>query len=334
MSCKKIILQLTHLILKALFLILIFSSCSKEEIYKPKNPQIDPEPTPTEFGIPYHFLQKNKQETSSITELRNVQAVLSIEKQIRDLTLNTLYATYFYPQLRGLLGTPTAEIRTGCPCSTLSTSPSGIHTMELDYDACSTLSGSTYDGQITVVISGDLDVNCTTIDITLSDDFTVDVGDLDGSLSMKYEDNGVTNGYNITDLTLSNTTSSGDETTAEIGFGGNGGKIRVTPVGTNSGPLDLIDDNFTYEEAMLEVTCPGPIPLTLSVFINTTIFYNILCGVPQDGEVALSEVNDGSPYATIDFAHPNVLGSGVCNNEVAVYLDSDPTGMPNVLEIE
>ena len=335
MSCRKHSLQLTHLFIKALFLILFFSSCAKEEFYLPENPKPIPDQTPTiEIGNPLFSLEKNKQEPSVNTELQNVVQVLTMEKLVRDLTLNTIYATYLYPQLRGLMGTSIADTRTGCPSSTLSTSPAGIHTMTLDYDACSTLSNATYDGMITVVITGELDVNCTTVEITLSDDFMVDDGDLDGTISLKYEDNGFTNGYNITDLFLSSTSSFGDVTTVEIGPSGHGGKIRVVEVGTNSGPLDLVDDNFTYEEAILEVTCPGPVPVVLSTFINTTILYNILCGVPQDGEIALSKVEDGSNFATIDFAYPNLAGSGDCNNQIAIYLDSDPSGVPEIYIID
>jgi len=84
------------------------------------------------------------------------------------------------------------------------------------------------------------------------------------------------------------------------------------------------------------VTCPDPgtgeEPVVLNASINSEILFNILCGVPQDGEVALEL--DAMPYATINFAHPNIVGSGECNNKVAVYLDSDPSGMPEILTIE
>lgn len=323
MSCKKEIpLQLTHLFFKALLLIFIFSSCSKEEIYQSENPQTIPNQSPTKFAESYFLLEKNKQEPSVNTELQNAKYVLTMEKHIRDLTLNTFYATYLYPQLRGLTGSPIADPRTGCPCSSLST-VGGINTMTLDYDNCTTLGGATYDGTVTVEITGVLDVDGTIVDIAFSDDFTIDGGDIDGSLSMTYEDNGLTNSYAITDLFLSNTANGTDVTEVEIGAGGNGGRIRVGVVGTNSGPLDLLDDNFTYEEAMLEIHCPDG--TGLSSFINTTIVFNILCGVPQDGSIQLSRMFDGSPYAEIDFGYTNIAMPGDCDNIVAVYLASDPT---------
>ena len=145
MSCKKeFSLQLTHLILKALFLIFIISSCSKEEVLPSEDPPIIPEQNPIDFDEPYFLLEKNKPVIPLNEELQNVQFVLTVEKHIRDLILNTFYATYFYPQLRGITGDPIADIRTGCPCSSVST-VSGVSTMTLHYNSCSTVSGATYD---------------------------------------------------------------------------------------------------------------------------------------------------------------------------------------------
>ena len=336
MSCRKEhSLQLTHLFIKALFLIIIFSSCAKEEFYLPENPQPIPDKNPIiEVGEPYYFSEKNKQEPPYATELQNVKYVLTMEKHIRHLTLNTMFATYFYPQLRGLTGSPIADTRTGFPCSSLSTDSNGNHTLVLNYNSCTTVSGATYDGVITVFIDGELDVAGTTVTITLSNGFIVDDGSLDGSISMTYESG--TERYNIDDLCLSNTVNGTDETKVATSPGGFGGQIGVEEVNTNTDPTGLIDDNFTYEAAILEVTCPDPgtgaEPVKLTATINSIIHFNILCGVPQDGEVALEL--EAMPYATIDFAHPNILGSGECNNKVAVYLESNPDNEPEIITIE
>jgi len=233
--------------------------------------------------------------------------------------------------LRGLTGSPIADTRTGCPCSTLSTTSSGVSTMTLHYSSCTTVSGATYDGTITVIINGPLETAGTTVDITLSDDFTIDGGDIDGSISMEYDDNGSANNYQITALSLSNTSSFGDITTVQIGSGF-GGNIRVEEVNTNSGPLDLLDDNFVYEAAMLEVTCPDG-TTNLNAEIITEVKYNILCGVPEDGSVQLTNQFDGSNYAEIDFAYTSTTTPGSCDNFAVVYLDSDPT-TPIEIEIE
>ena len=330
MSCKKeFSLQLTHLFIKALFLIIIFSSCSKEEIYQPENPSTIPEKNPTEIDEPYFLLEKNQTTNSSDLELKNVSTVLTVENHFRELVLNTFYATYFYPHLRDLTGDPTADTRTGCPCSSVSTTGS-VSTMTLDYISCSTISGATYDGTITVTINGTLETAGTTVVIDLSDDFTIDGGDVDGSISMIYDDIGMANNYNITALTISNTSPSGDLTEVNIG-GGLGGNIRYVEVGTNSGPIDLIDDDFFYEAAILEVTCPDGTGLKAE--IPTEVKYNILCGVPEDGSVQLTRLVDGSSYAEIDFAYTAIATAGSCDNFAAVYLASDPT-MPIEVEIE
>jgi len=218
MSCKKeFSLQLTHLFIKALFLIFIFNSCTKEEIYHPENPQTIPEQNPSEFEEPYFLSQKNKQEIPSNTELQNVRYVLTMEKHIRGLTMNTFFATYFYPQLRGLTDLPTADTRTGCPSSSLSTDSYGNHILELNYNSCSTISGGTYDGRITVLIKGIIGEDGTEVSITLSDGFTVDGGTLDGSLSMTYDIG--TKRYNISDLCLTNTTNGTDVTKVGVTAG-------------------------------------------------------------------------------------------------------------------
>ena len=330
MSCKKeFSLQLTHLFIKALFLILIFSSCSKEEIYHPENPPIIPEQNPNTIDEPYFLLEKNKHELPSDSELKNVRYVLTIEKHIRELTLNTFYATYFYPQLRGLSGNSIADIRTGCPCSSVST-VSGVSTMTLDYSSCATISGATYDGTITVIIDGPLETAGTTVDITLSDNFTIDEGDTDGSISMEYDAVGMANSYQINGLNLTNTTNGIDLTEVQIGSGF-GGNIRVDKVGTNSGPLDLLDDDFVYNAAMLEVSCPDGTGLTAEII--TEVKYNVLCGVPEDGSVQLKRQFDNSDYAEIDFAYTSSATPGSCDNLAVVYLASDPT-MPIEVEIE
>ena len=334
MSCKKeFSLQLTHLFIKALFLIFIFNSCSKEEIYHPENPPNLPNQNPTKFDDSYFFSQRTKQDFSLNLELENVKYVLTMEKHIRNLILNTLFASYFYPQLRGLTGTPLADTRAGCPCSSLSPDES---TLTLEYNDCSTLSGANYNGTITVDINGVLDVAGTEVTITLSDGFMVDDGMLDGSLSMTYEDG--TDRYNIDDLCLSNTTNGIDITKVGITPGGFGGQIEVVQVNTNTDPTGLIDDNFYYHAADLQVTCPDPgtgeLPEVLNVFLNHPILFNILCGVPQDGEVALTRASDGSNFGTIDFAHPNVAGGGECNNMVAVYLASNLAGTAEIIIIE
>ena len=329
MSCKKNYLQLTHLFIKALLLIFIFSSCSKEEFYLPENPEPIPDHNPNiKLDKPLFFSSKEKQDASSNLELENVQRVLNIENLIRDLTLNTFYGTYFYPQLRGLIGTSSADVRNDCPESTLGTS-GGVSTLTLVYNNCKTLSGATYDGTITVRIEGDLEVGGTCVKITLGPGFTVDNGTLNGSLSMIYDSG--TMGYNISELALTNTSDLGDETSVEIGASGNGGIITVDVVGTNSGPLDLINDNFIYEAAHLEVTCPGRNgPEVLSAEIMVNMVYNIPCGIPQEGMIQLNKMVDGSPYAQIDFEHGSFDMPGGCDNLVAVFLDSDPTTLIQV----
>ena len=333
MSCKRRFnLQLTHLFYFSLFL--IFTSCSKDKNAILEEPPVIPIPETGENFSPYFLLKKNQNALSQVVELRNVRYVLSMEKHIRDLTMNTFFATYFYPQLRGFTNLPIADTRTGCPTSSLSSPSGGPQTLILEYLNCSTFSGTTYDGTITVIIDGVLDNHGTTISINLGDNFMVDDGILDGSLSMIYDSG--TDRYNITGLCLSNTANGIDETKVAISPGGFGGQIGIQEVTANTDPTGLIDDNFIYEAAMLEVTCPDPgtgeESVVLDVFINTEILFNIQCGVPQDGEVALEL--DAMPYATIDFAHPNILGTGECNNQVAVFLASDPSGQPEIITIE
>ena len=337
MSCKKNHLQLTHLVIKALFLILIFSSCAKEEFFLPENPTPIPDSNPTaNLDKPYFISQKIEQEVNSNLDLQNVLQVLKMESHIRNLTLNTLYATYFFPQLRGIIGSTSADTRTGCPTSTLTTAPNGVRTMTLDYDNCTTIGGATYDGMITVIITGTLDVNGTTVDLTFSNDFTIDGASIDGLVSMEYEDNGSTFGYNITALSLISISDLGAETTVEIGSG-MGGKIRVVEVGTNSGPLDLLDDNFFYEEATLEIVCPDPFRTKLFASINTVIRYNVLCGVPQEGRVQLTANDNGleSDFGEIDFAHGDLENPGNCDNLIAIYLANSATPtVPVIFEVE
>lgn len=299
MSCNtKLFLQLT------LFatIIFLFFSCSKEEILikAPLNEELPVEVSPTDPTYDQF--------------LSNSLVVLESESILRNLVLQSIYQLYFYPQLADLQSNHAAT-RSGCPMSSINAAETVV---TLTYDDCNTSSSVNYSGTVTLTITGTLGVTGTTVEIDLSDDFTVGGDqDIDGNITLVYD--GIANDkYDITQLEIENN-SSDPPTEVRLSSSGQIAHFELVDVNSdddNSNPLTFLDNEVLFNP-YIAVHCPEPDGVNVTILevepFGSELKYSLVCGLPYEGEIQLTE--SGNFHSSIDFSYPNITGSGTCDNE-------------------
>ncbi|MFK8005753.1 MAG: hypothetical protein AB8H03_05250 [Saprospiraceae bacterium] len=332
-------MQLTLLFVLALF------SCKKENLNNfqeittpntPSNPTYLPDENPdiqTVKAIPDIG-------TGIITvdDIPEHQLILEVESAIRNLTFGSLLQTAFYPQVYGL-NNSAATTRTGCPSSSLVSDNSGspaIHTITLDYGTgCTSIGSTDYQGTATVTIEGELNTLGTVVSIELSQDFVINsTNDLDGIISLEFDNVNGTDTYKIINLDLQNTNLQNSNITTislpDIQPGDpdliGGFFIKENTVGDPGNPLDIINDTLSYS-GCFQVDSPSGQTLRSCNISNADINYDLSCGAPFDGFLAIDSLNTdgtfGDPsnpnegtFGDLNFSYPNAINEGTCDNEI------------------
>lgn len=346
-SCYKITLQLTALA------ILLFTSCQKEilensNVSSPNTHNLTEYPSDVVNELnEVDFTDAGDHSASPPQNvIDNSEAAVNVERTIRDVTVSTIVQTVFYPQIYGLQNGGVTT-RSGCPDSELqsSTDPSGanIHVITLDYGSGCNIPGSNafYEGIITLELKGDLNQPGTTGKITFSDDFKIDSeNDIDGLIELIYQEENGQPKYGINDLNITSTNTTTNKVTSATDAGGglSGGYFIVENTEGDVGnmPTNILNDNLQYDGCMV-VQCPDTQVLrTCSI---SGIDYDILCGLPFDGETILDTLNtDGSygngttvgTFGNLDYAYPNLIGEGVCDDEVKF---TDNNGVTEIIKL-
>jgi len=95
--------------------------------------------------------------------------------------------------------------------------------------------------------------------------------------------------------------------------------------GTNSGPLDVLDDTFTFFFGDMSVHCGNG--TTLTVVAEEEIIYDLTCACIQDGTLNVFEGRD--LFQNVNFGYPaEVGGEGLCDDEILVttFVDERSSG--------
>lgn len=307
MSCNtNSFLQLTLLAL----IISTILSCSKEKIHIENKP-----------------IEAHQTEPNNDQFLANSLIVLESEAILRNLVIQSIYQLYFYPEL-GNLQSNQATTRSDCPTSSINAAETEV---TLTYNNCDTDSQVNYSGTVTLRIEGPLGETGTTIEIELSDDFTVGGDqDIDGNLTLFYD--GIANGngkYDITQMAIDNN-SSAPPTEVRLSSLGQIAHFELVDVDANddnSNPLTFLDNEVLFDP-YLTVHCPNPDGVTQTTLdiepVASKVKYSIICGMPYDGEIEIREA--GIFHSSIEFSYPNAITSGVCDKEFNVCIP-DGLGM-------
>jgi hypothetical protein len=335
MSCNKIkFMQLTLLFVLALY------SCKKENLK-------DFQETTTPTNLPNEDLKiqttKILTDVVSVANIPEYQLILDVESIIRNLTFGSLLQTAFYPQIYGL-NNSIATTRTGCPSSYLTTDNSNspvVHTITLDYGTgCTSVGNTAYKGIATMIIEGELNTIGTTVSIQLSQDFIINsINDLDGVISLEFDQVNGSDTYKIIGLNLQNTDIQNSNITKislpQIQSGdpdlAGGFFIKPNLVGDPGNPLDIINDTLSYS-GCFQVGSPTGQTFRSCTNPDSDINYDLSCGIPFDGFVTIDTLNTdgtfGDPsnpnagtFGDLNFSYPNSVNHGVCDDLIK-FLDN------------
>lgn len=330
MSCSKTkFMQLT------LFIVLALFSCKKENL---NDFQENTTSTPTDLPSQNPQIQTTKILTEIVNQNTTPehQLIIEVESVLRNLTFGSLLQTAFYPQVYGL-NNSIATTRTGCPSSSLSSDNSSspaVHDITLDYGAgCTSVGNAVYEGTVNIIIQGDLNTIGTTVSIQLNNNFILNSNnDLDGFITLEFDNINGTDIYKIIDINIQNTNLQTAETsTISLPQVQNsdpnlmdGFFIKPNTIGDPGNPLDIINDTLAYSGCFKVDILNGA---TLRSCASSDINYDLSCGVPFDGMVNVDTLNaDGSfgdpsnpnfgTFGDLNFSYPNSIDNGVCDDLV------------------
>ena len=175
--------------------------------------------------------------------------------------------------------------------------------------------------------SGPLEEIGTVVTLRPQDDFTIAGRDIDVSddcaLKLNCIDNGMYNLEIATGENISMTAADGGVT--NVSYIDSENILLYDDNGTNSGPLDVLDDTFTFFFGDMSVHCGNG--TTLTVVAEEEIIYDLTCACIQDGTLNVFEGRD--LFQNVNFGYPaEVGGEGLCDDEILVttFVDERSSG--------
>jgi len=244
---------------------------------------------------------------------------------IRFLTFNKLLKqliteTFIQGELANLPGVREdeyGEARTDCPETSL-TDPIGYPTtMTLDYgeDGCSPVTGLELEGVLLVDFTGPVEDAGTEVklrpqagfkisgrEISVSDECALTLVALDFGIYTLV----IASGEEIIMTDVNGATTSVDYVHVD-------NVLLYDDNGTNSGPLDVLDDTFTFSFDEMSVDCGDG--TTMTVAAEEELVYDLTCQCIQDG--VLNTFIGRSLFQNIDFGYPAEEGAeGECDDEI------------------
>lgn len=234
--------------------------------------------------------------------------------------------TFLQSEIAGLPGfRGDTGARTDCPEASLSDANNYPTTMTLDYsDGCNPVTGTGLEiaGILELDFSGPIEEVGTMITVRPQDNFTIAGKDIDVSssnaLTLECLDIGMYNLIIADNENISMTEPNGSITTVTDVDPDN--ILLYDDNGTNDGPLEILDDTFTFFFADMVTECGNG--SSLAITAEEEIVYSLTCQCIQDGIIKTFEGRD--LVQEIDFGYPAEEGAeGVCDDEIEVttYFD-------------
>lgn len=208
--------------------------------------------------------------------------------------------------------------RTDCPETNLSDPTGYPTTMTLDYNTgCSPVTGLDVEGVLEVDFTGSVEEAGTEVKLRPQSGFKISGREISVSdacaLTLVSIDMGIytlviADGEEIIMTDVNGAITSVDYVHAD-------NVLLYDDNGTNSGPLDVLDDTFTFAFDEMSVDCGDG--TSMFVVAEQELVYDLTCACVQDG--VLNTFIGRDLFQTIDFGYPAVAGEeGECDDEILV----------------